>query len=166
MTPLRTVLLTVACLTGGVVFGWRWFATLPPAESDLLIVEGRVEAVGVAHRSTKYKQIDFPTVVLSGDPRQFCYMDWFPNPEVLTAVLKPGDVVRLAFDPERPKSYNSSEPYFWIWNLQKEGADVVSYAEVLPAAKKANLFALVASFLFTGIGFFGLIRLFGLFRAR
>ena len=102
------------------------------------------------NRKNRYAEASFPVLKLSGRNEAFKYLDWFPNPEVISTEIKAGDQVTVLSDTDRN---------VWIWEVRKDGKTIVSYEDVYSAVRGNNRFDPYLGIILIAAGAFGASRL-------
>src|SRR5436190_19480674 len=119
-------LFLIICFFGAAIgLIWRTFARPMPTKSELMSIEGVVRDVTIGTRKSRYDIAHYPVIHIEGRNDAYSYLDWFPDPERIYREIHAGDRVRFLSD-----TPNGSR---WIWQLEKEGRQVIAYDEVFAA---------------------------------
>jgi hypothetical protein len=135
---LRWVLGGVVCLVVGGMLVNRYFTGIPALE-QLTPVEGMVTAADQETRRSRRSQSQV-LVVRVGDAAPAYYLERFPEFDRVVGAVKPGDRVSARVDVGGDN---------YIWQLDRGGDRVVSYAQVAEAQREND----------RGLGLFGVLFL-------
>src|SRR5688500_30134 len=117
---LRWVLGGIAAIVVGIIFVVRYFSGVP-AESQLTTLTGQVSGLDLEERRSR-RSTSVRLVVRIDDKTPAHYRDRLPDFERIAGSIHKGDRVTMLVD-----SDNS------IWQLEKDGQRLVSYAQVAEA---------------------------------
>jgi hypothetical protein len=129
MTSARMVIGVVCCFAAAIGLVWKTLARPIPAKGELKLIEGEVRDVASGIGDPKTRGDSYPVIHIVGRIGAYCYLGWFPRSDRIRELIKPGDRIRFLSD--------TPDGNRWVWEIEKDGAVVVSYDEVR-AAVSAN----------------------------
>lgn len=147
MRQLRLLLVGAICLIGGIVLLLRSFSEPIPIEK-LEKVSGKVR-LDYDTRSYRGFSEQYPVFVIKGS--RYKYLDWFPNAEGITSLVRDGEEVTIWTD----RGDNN-----WVWQIEQNGQIVIPYSEVRNAIASNTRFDWLWGGGLFSIGIVGIVMFF------
>lgn len=143
---IRWILGAIVCLVVGVMFITEYYTGIPTVE-QLTPVEGTVIGRDVEIRRSRRSKSQVLAVRIGEAPAAY-YPERFPDFEQVVGTLKVGDRVKARVDVGQ---------HNYIWQLDRDGEQLVSYPRVAEAQRTngRNKAMLGGLFVLVGLGILG-----------